>query len=66
MAAIDGIANDDPSNYDRRWSALTRRYRWMTGGLVFARRFPWFRASMFPVLGAVPGMFGAIVRQFAY
>ncbi len=53
-AAVMAIAHRRPQDYERAWWSITRRYRWMTGGLLRIAGHPRTRALMFPVLTRVP------------
>ncbi|MFE9458299.1 NAD(P)/FAD-dependent oxidoreductase [Streptomyces californicus] len=39
-AAIDCLAAGRPEDYPRRWTRITRRYRWLTGALLGAAGHP--------------------------
>jgi flavin-dependent dehydrogenase len=64
-AAIARIQQDRPQAYERDWRQITRRYWWMTGGLLWLRDQPRLRPLMLPALQASPWMFSQIVGALA-
>jgi len=56
-AAIDTIIEGEASHYTRRWRRLTRRYWWLTSGLLFIRRRPRLRKRIVPTLKRWPSLF---------
>jgi flavin-dependent dehydrogenase len=52
-----------PEDYERAWLRTTRRYRWLTGGLLAAtqRRLP--RRAVVPAAQRLPGVFAGVVDQ---
>lgn len=63
---VDCVLADDPADYDRRWRAMSRRYRFMTAGLLQASSVPVVRSMIVPAAAAVPGAFRGIVNLLAY
>jgi flavin-dependent dehydrogenase len=63
--AVAAIAKGDPQEYEREWPALTRRYRWLTQGLVQATRLSPVRASLVPIAERLPRLFDACVHAAA-
>ena len=55
-----------PEDYERRWLQVTRRYRWLTGGLLAARSRAGLGAAVVPAAHALPRVFGAAVDQLAH
>jgi flavin-dependent dehydrogenase len=64
-AAVRAIAVDDPQAYEADWRRLTRRYRWLTGGLVAATTPRRIRGAVVPAAQALPPVFGAAVNALA-
>ena len=64
-AAVGAVRADDPQRYERDWPALTRRYRWLTLGLVQATRQPQVRAAIVPLAKRLPAVFEASVDALA-
>jgi flavin-dependent dehydrogenase len=64
-AAVASIAAGKPELYDKEWKKLSRRYWWMTDGLLRIRRFPPTRDLMVPFLRACPWAFDRIVGALA-
>ncbi|HYN29149.1 MAG TPA: monooxygenase [Dermatophilaceae bacterium] len=65
QAAVAAVVAGDPQRYERAWPALTRRYRWLTIGLVQATRPAPVRASLVPLAQRLPSAFGAAVDALA-
>ncbi|MHA3023929.1 NAD(P)/FAD-dependent oxidoreductase [Mycobacterium sp. BMJ-28] len=59
---VDCVVTGRTADYDRRWRALTRRYRFLTAGLLHASRFRPVRATITPASAALPGMFSRVVN----
>jgi flavin-dependent dehydrogenase len=64
-AALDCITAGRPEDYDRQWWLHTRRYWWLTLGLLRLRDRPALRRLMVPFLRTVPGAFSRIVGLLA-
>jgi flavin-dependent dehydrogenase len=54
-----------PDAYERRWLAVTRRYRWITNALLVARGAPGVGNAIVPTARVLPGVFRAAVGQLA-
>jgi flavin-dependent dehydrogenase len=65
QAALRCIIHDQPSRYHKEWKSVTRRYWWMTGGLLRIREVPVLRKLMIPTLKRSPWLFGHIVSALA-
>lgn len=59
---VDCVRHNRPEDYDRRWLAMTRRYRWLTSALLHASAIPSVRASITPVSAALPALFTCVVN----
>ena len=64
-AAVAAIAGGDPAAYGRQWRILTRRYRWLTAGLLAGTRPPALRRAVVPAAQRLPWVFGAAVDALA-
>jgi hypothetical protein len=62
---VDSIVTGRVDEYDRRWRQLTRRYRFLTAGLVWAGAVPPVRHRIVPAATALPSVFEGIVNQLA-
>lgn len=62
---VDCLVRGTPEEYDRRWLAVSRRYRVLTGALLWARSRPAVRARIVPAARRVPMAFSALVDQVA-
>lgn len=59
---VDCVRHNRPEDYDRRWLAMTRRYRWLTSALLRASAIRPVRASITPVSAALPAVFTCVVN----
>lgn len=55
-----------PEAYERRWLAVTRRYRWLTGALLTTRGTAGLGAVIVPAAAALPRVFRVAVDQLAH
>jgi len=65
-ALVDCVAADNPGAYERRWLAASRRYRTITGSLLWARRQPMLSRRIVPIAARLPRAFDAAVQQLAH
>lgn len=65
QAAIDAILRDDPASYEDEWTRITRSYRNLTNGLLWAADRPPLRRLIVPSARAVPWAFRRIVDAIA-
>ena len=64
-ALVDAVRRDSPERYERSWRAATRRYRWITESVVFARtRRPTARLIV-PAAARLPRVFETAVAALA-
>lgn len=59
------VAADQPDSYERRWRRVSRRYRTLTGGLLWARNQPVLARAIVPAAHRLPRVFTAVVNQLA-
>ena len=64
-AAVEAVALDDPEHYEQAWVSLTRRYRWLTAGLVAATRPAPLRRALVPAARLLPPVFDLAVNALA-
>ncbi len=64
-AVVEALAADDPERYEREWPALTRRYRWLTAGLLAGTRPRPMRRAVVPAARLAPPVFSAAVNALA-
>jgi flavin-dependent dehydrogenase len=64
-ALVDCLLNDNPSDYEREWLRVSRRYRWITTTLLQARSHRPTAARIVPAAERLPRIFGAAVNQLA-
>jgi len=64
-ALVESVAADRPADYERTWRRASRRYRWITGGLLWTRRRPLLARGIVPAAAALPPVFRAAVGQLA-
>lgn len=56
-ALVAAAGADRPQDYEQEWRRITRRYLWMTGGLLWLARHAWTRRLIVPVCQAAPPLF---------
>ncbi len=64
-AAARCIAADQPEKYEQLWVAASRRYRWITGALLWSSRRRPIRGALVPLASTSPRLFSAVVAQLA-
>jgi len=64
-AVVRAIADDDPARYEDDWRRITRSYRWLTGGLLWAASRRRIRPLIVPAARAVPPAFARVVDSLA-
>lgn len=60
--AVRACAAGSPTAYEISWRQVSRRYRWLTLGLVNATRVPAVRGRLVPVATRMPSVFAAAVN----
>ena len=64
-ALVDAVDADRPGDYEASWRRVSRRYRALTSGLLWATRRPPLRRALIPATVALPRVFGLVVDQLA-
>ena len=64
-AAVEAIRADRPEAYEPAWRHLSRRYRLLTAGLLWARREPVLAPRIVPAAARCPRVFAAAVNRLA-
>ncbi len=64
-AAVQAVILGDPEHYEKAWVSLTRRYRWLTAGLVAATRPAPVRRALVPAARLLPPVFDLAVNALA-
>ena len=64
-ALVARLVADDPDGYERDYLLLSRRYRWLTRGLLTAAGVPALRQRIVPAAARMPWLFAAAVAQLA-
>jgi flavin-dependent dehydrogenase len=64
-AAVGAVLRDDPRSYEDDWTRITRSYRVLTNGLLWAAARPHVRPLIVPAASALPGVFRRIVDSLA-
>jgi flavin-dependent dehydrogenase len=64
-ALVDAVVRDDPTSYERGWLRASRRYRWITGSLLWGRHHRLTARLIVPGAQLLPGVFPAAVNQLA-
>ena len=62
-AAIQAISSGHPERYEAAWRAATRRYWWMTDGLLRLSRPPALRRRLVPFLAKAPLLMSWAIEQ---
>lgn len=62
---VDAVIADDPASYERSWLRVSRRYRWLTESLLWARHRTLTQQLIVPAAQRLPWAFGAAVNQLA-
>ncbi len=61
---VDTVVADRPGDYERQWRRTTRRYRFMTAGMLYASTSP-LRPLIVPAASVLPRVFTGIVNLLA-
>ena len=64
-ALVDCLRADRPQDYETRWTQASRRYRALTGGLLWVSQHAGLRRRVVPAAARWPRVFGAVVDQLA-
>jgi flavin-dependent dehydrogenase len=64
-AAVAAVVAGRPDDYERAWVGLTRRYRWLTAGLVAATGPVPLRRAIVPAARLLPPVFDLAVNALA-
>ena len=59
---VDSVLADTPGDYDRQWRQMSRRYRFLTAGLLEASGCKPVRSMIVPAAEALPRAFSGIVN----
>jgi flavin-dependent dehydrogenase len=62
---VECAVADRPQDYDRRWRAMSRRYRVLTAALLQASATPVVRPRIVPAAAQFPGVFRSVVNLLA-
>ena len=62
---VKSILDDNPGDYDRQWRQMSRRYRFLTAGLLEASGIKPVRSLIVPAAEAMPKAFSGIVNLLA-
>jgi 2-polyprenyl-6-methoxyphenol hydroxylase-like FAD-dependent oxidoreductase len=62
---VNCLADGRPDAYDRAWARVSRRSRWLTSGLLWARNRPCLAHRIVPLAARAPRLFTAAVDQLA-
>lgn len=64
-ALVSRVVRDEPHRYERDYLTLSRRYRLITGALLWAARRTELRRRIVPAAARLPWLFEAVVGQLA-
>lgn len=62
---VKSVLADNPGDYDRQWRQMSRRYRFLTAGLLEASGLKPVRSLIVPAAAALPKAFSGIVNLLA-
>lgn len=62
---VKSVLADNPDDYDRQWRQMSRRYRFLTAGLLEASGLKPVRSLIVPAANALPKAFSGIVNLLA-
>jgi flavin-dependent dehydrogenase len=62
---VDCVVSDRPQDYDRRWRQMSRRYRWLTAGVLHASTARVVRPRIVPAAARFPAVFSGVVNLLA-
>jgi flavin-dependent dehydrogenase len=62
---VNCVTADRPQEYDRLWRTMTRRYRALTAGLLYASTHESVRSRIVPAAHALPGVFTRVANLLA-
>lgn len=60
-AAVRAVCADDPNSYEAEWQRITRSYRWLAGGLLWASSNRTIRPIIVPSAQRLPSVFRRVV-----
>jgi flavin-dependent dehydrogenase len=63
---VNCVIANRPTDYDRQWRQMTRRYRMLTAALLQASAYPAMRARIVPAAVAMPTVFTGVVNLLAH
>ena len=64
QAAVECIKQNRPQDYERKWSQVSRDFRWLTGALAWLAKSR-LRGAIVPLASSQPKLFGVIVERLA-
>jgi flavin-dependent dehydrogenase len=64
-ALVECLVTGDPAGYERRWLQVSRRYRWITSSLLWARSSRRTAPLIVPAAARLPRVFASAVNQLA-
>jgi flavin-dependent dehydrogenase len=62
---VDSLVHDRPASYERAWSRVSRRSRWITESLLWGRGRPALARRIVPLAARAPRLFDLAVDQLA-
>ena len=62
---VNCIAADRVGDYDRQWRRMSRRYRLLTAGVLYASAQTPLRSRIVPAANTFPGVFTGMVNLLA-
>jgi flavin-dependent dehydrogenase len=62
---VNCVVADRPSDYDRQWRRMSRRYRMLTAAMLRGSSYPPLRSLLVPAATHFPGVFTGLVNLLA-
>jgi len=65
QAAVRAVVANDPNAYEAEWQRITRSYRWLAGGLLWASSNRTIRPMIVPAAQTLPSVFRRLVNTLS-
>lgn len=65
QAAVSAVVANDPNAYEAEWQRITRSYRWLTSGLLWASSNRTIRPMIVPAAQTLPSVFRRLVNTLS-
>ena len=65
QAAVRAVVANDPNSYEAEWQRITRSYRWLASGLLWASSNRIIRPVIVPSAQILPSVFRRLVNTLS-